>query len=120
MAVQADNYNHRGKGNWGIIVCCPKIAVPNRLVYFDYNRRSRNWVIRDFIVGYRLDNSHSSLTISDIEQDAIYDEFPPWCSVEEKPQEWKTYLSLRTTAYTKRRRIPRNIPTIQYGQWERF
>jgi hypothetical protein len=98
MAVNPSNYDHRGGGNYGIVLRCPNIVANDRLVYFDHNRDRGSWVIRDFIVGQRLDNSHSTLTVAEIEADATYDEFPVWCNVEVSPAEWITYLMLRTTA----------------------
>src|ERR1035437_9887422 len=119
MAVQQNNYDHRGKGNYGIVVCCPTIVAPERLVYFDYNRQSGSWVIRDFITGHRLDNYHSTLTRQQVEDDAVHDEFPPWCSVEDKPDDWTTYLRLRTTAYLGRGAdVPTQPPNPQSGTWE--
>ncbi len=43
-------------------------------------------------------DNHSALTVAQIEADATYDEFPVWCNIEEKPADWQTYLTLRTTA----------------------
>lgn len=76
-----------------------ELFVPGRLVCFDYNRQSYNWVIRDFIVGLRLESQHSPLLIPQIEADAVHDEFLPWCNVEKQPNDWKAYLRLRSTAY---------------------
>ena len=47
MPIDAQNYNHRGAGNYGIVVRCPRI-VGDRLVYFDHNAKRGTWVIRDF------------------------------------------------------------------------
>jgi hypothetical protein len=79
---------------------CPNIVANDHLVYFDYNARSRNWVIRDFIAGHQLDNlnHHSALTIEQIEADATHAEFPAWLRVVDNSAEWRTYLVLRTTA----------------------
>jgi hypothetical protein len=98
MPVDPANYSHRGGGNYGIVVLLPNIVTPDRLVFFDYNRDRGTWVIRDFTGGQRLDNRHSPLTVAQIEADATYDEFPVWCSVEDEPEDWRTYLTLRTTA----------------------
>jgi hypothetical protein len=76
MVLNKTNYNHRGGGNFGIVLICPNIVAPDRLVYFDHNKERSTWVIRDFITGQRLDNGHSTVTVADIEQDATYDEFP--------------------------------------------
>jgi hypothetical protein len=120
MPVNSSNYNHRGGGNYGIVLLCPNIVGPNRLVYFDYNRDRRTWVVRDFIAGQRLDNLHSTLTVAQIEADATYDEFPVWCNVEENPDDWRTYLNLRTTAVL-RLSSPlhsQGLPNASSGDWQ--
>ena len=93
--------------------------MPGRLVYFDYNRQSGAWVIRDFIIGQWLDNGRSPLTVAEIEADAVFDEFPPWCSVLEEPAQWRIYLRLRTTACLGRD-VPMDLPNRQSGAWEPF
>lgn len=98
MPVNPANYNHRGGGNYGVVLLLPNIVAPDRLVYFDYNRDRRTWVLRDFIGGRRLDNSHSPLDVVQIEADATHNEFPAWCNVEMNSTDWRMYLSLRTTA----------------------
>lgn len=98
MAVNPHSYDHRGGGNYGIVVRLPQIVADDRLVYFDYNRTRGSWVIRDFVTGQRLDNDHSTLTVPQIEADTTYDEFPIWCNVETNPTDWTTYLTLRSTA----------------------
>jgi hypothetical protein len=119
MAVQQVNYDHRGKGNWGIVLCCPRIVAPERLVYFVHNRQSDGWAIRDFISGLWLNDHHSRLTVADIEADAVYDEFPPRVAVETDSGEWLIYLRLRTTAYLGRgREVPMQMPNPQSGTWE--
>jgi len=120
MPVDEQNYSHRGGGNYGIVLLCPNV-VADRLVYFDHNRERGSWVIRDFICGRRLDNGHSTLTVSQIENDASYHEHPPWCNVEEEPDTWRTYLRLRVTAAFKRGR-GRSIeaPNAQSGQWQQL
>ena len=120
MAVNPNNYDHRGGGNYGIVVRLPQIVADDRLVYFDYNRNRGSWVIRDFIAGRRLDNDHSALTVPQIEADAAYDEFPIWCNVEVNPGDWRTYLDLRTTAVFRlsgplRSTVPANP---QSGNWQ--
>ena len=123
MPIQLDHYSHHGGGNYVVIVCCPNVVAPGRLVHFDHNRRSGHWVIRDFITGRRLDNfgSDSELTVADIEIDAVCSEFPPWCPVERQPEAWTSYLRLRTTAHLKRRaNIPEPPPNPQWGTWEAF
>ena len=96
MPVTRSNYDHRGGGNYGIVVRCPNV-VADRLVYFDYNDRRGTWVIRDFIMGQRLEAGDSHLTIDRIESDANYDEFPPWHN-SVHIADWAVYLALRTTA----------------------
>lgn len=120
MPVNEQNYSHRGGGNYGIVLLCPSI-VADRLVYFDHNRDRGSWVIRDFIVGRRLDNQHSPLTVSQIEDDASYDEHPPWCNAEEEPDTWRTYLRLRVTA-AFRGRNGRSLdpPNPQAGEWQQL
>ena len=44
------------------------------------------------------DGSYRSMAVAQIEADATYDEFPIWCNAELNPADWKTYLTLRTTA----------------------
>jgi hypothetical protein len=118
MPVTQSNYSERGGGNRGIVVLCPNL-VGDRLVYFDYNTDRRTWVIRDFIVGQRLDNEHSTLTVEQIEADATYDEFPPWCNAEKNPAVWRTYLPLRATALFKRGQARSlDAPNPQSGGWE--
>ncbi len=98
MPVDPENYNHRGGGNYGVVLLLPNIVAPDRLVYFDYNRDRDTWVIRDFIGGQPLDDGHSPLGHAQIEADATHDEFPVWCNVEMNPTDWRMYLLLRTTA----------------------
>jgi hypothetical protein len=119
MPIDPDSYNHRGRGNWGIVLCCPNIVAPERLVYFDYNRQTCAWVIRDFITGMRLDDKDSTLSRTDIEADATHDEFPPWCSVEDRPADWTLYLRLRTTAHfeTGGPRVSESAPNPSSGRW---
>ena len=96
MAVNQNNYASRG-GNLAIVLRCPQIVADDRLVHFDYNKKTGHWVIRDFLARRRLDNYNSILTVAQMEEDATYDEYPVWCNVEE-PATWRAYLSLRTTA----------------------
>ena len=98
MPLNPAHYDHRAGGNFGIILQCPSLVAVDRLVYFDHNRDRGTWVIRDFIGRQRLDNSHSALTVAEVEADATYSEFPPWCNAEENQSDWRTYLTLRTTA----------------------
>jgi hypothetical protein len=91
------SYDHRGGFNWGIVVRLRNL-VGNRLVYFDYNSETQGWVIRDFIVGRKLDHENSSLSIKNIEEDADMDEFPPWLNVHTEAAEWEVYLKNRTIA----------------------
>lgn len=119
MPVDQENYNHRGGGNYGIVVLLPNTVAPDRLVYFDYNRDRHTWVIRDFIGGQRLDNGHSPLGLVQIEADATHDEFPVWCNVEMNPVDWQMYLLLRTTAVLRiggPLRNPRAVNTAS-GTW---
>lgn len=119
MAVDRGNYGSRG-GNLAIVLCCPNIVASDRLVYFDYNKKSKHWVIRDFISGQRLDNGHSALKYADIEADATYNECPIWCNVEEDVDAWRSYLALRTTAVFKLNR-PLNSkrpPNPGSGDWQ--
>lgn len=118
MPVDPENYSHRGGGNYGIVVVCPTL-IADRLVYFDHNRERGSWVVRDFITGRRLDNEHSPLTVAQIEDDAAYNEYPPWCNVENEPGGWTTYLRLRTTA-AFRNGVGRSLdaPNPQSGQWQ--
>jgi hypothetical protein len=118
MPVDANDYRTRG-GNLAIVLCCPRIASPARLVYFDHNPAG-SWVIRDFLGGVRLSNQTSALTVADIEQDASHSEPPPWCSVETTPRDWRLYLELRTTVFTRQRN--RNVdvqhPNRDSGRWD--
>ncbi len=98
MPVNPSNYDHRGGGNYGIVLRWPNVVANDHLVYRYHNRDRGTWVIRNLVVGQRLDNSHSALTVAQIEADATYDEFPVWCNVEVNPAEWRAYLTLRTTA----------------------
>ena len=102
MPVNHSNYDHRGRGNYGIVIRCPNL-VGDRLVYFDYNNDSEHWVIRDFIAGQKLDNAHSLLSVADIEADAVGDEFPPWLDVKRDAVEWQFYLRTRTNAVLRLR-----------------
>jgi hypothetical protein len=121
MPVNPDNYGSRG-GNLAIVLRCPNIVADDRLVYFDYNKKSRHWVIRDLITGKRLDNfqGHSQLTVQQIEADATYDEFPIWLNVEEHTAEWQTYLRLRTTAVHRLNNPLRGnkAPNSVSGAWQ--
>lgn len=118
MPVNHENYSQRGGGNLGIVLRCPNL-VADRLVYFDYNIDRGSWVIRDFLTGRRLDNSHSDLTIPQIEEDATYDEYPPWCSVEREPDDWRTYLRLRsTTVFRLGGFRAMEAPSQRSGQWQ--
>jgi hypothetical protein len=120
MPVNEQNYSHRGGGNYGIVLLCPKI-VADRLVYFDHNRDRGSWVIRDFILGRGLDSQHSQLTVSQIEDDASYDEHPPWCNAEEEPDTWRTYLRLRVTAaFRDRKGRSLDAPNPHSGDWQQL
>lgn len=120
MAVDSNNYDHRGGGNYGIVLRLPHIVADDRLVYFDYNKNRESWVIRDFIAGQRLDDNHSALTVAQIDADATYDEFPIWCNPEVDPTDWKTYLTLRTTAVFRLSGPLRSQtgPNPQSGNWQ--
>ena len=111
MPVNRINYNHRGGGNYGIVIRCPNI-VADRLVYFDYNADRSSWVIRDFIIGQRLENNDSPLTVAQIETDTNYDEFPPWFNAE-NTDGWASYLRLRTSAVFRLGRHHRQELRIQ-------
>jgi hypothetical protein len=118
MPVHAGNYDHRGDLNYGIVVRCPNV-VGDRLVYFDYNRRTNAWRIRDFIVGLILSNSTSPLSVAQIEADADHDEFPPWWNADRDPMSWGTYLRLRTTAVCHLRGAPPTAsPNPASGTWQ--
>lgn len=117
MPVNQTNYDHRGGGNYGIVVRCSNI-VGNRLVYFDHNAQRHSWVIRDFMTGQQLSNNESTLTVSQIEADADFDEFPPWSNVENLA-EWTAYMSLRTTAVFQLRTSPEtSLPNPDSGNWQ--
>ena len=120
MAVNHSNYDHRGGGNYGIVLRCPNVVAGDRLVYFDHNRDRGSWVLRDFVGEYQLDNNNSPLSVAEIEADAIYDEFPIWCGVETQPDDWKTYLTMRTTAVLKLRGPlrPAATPNPRSGTWQ--
>ena len=109
MAIDSKNYDHRGGGNYGIVLRLPQIVSDDRLVYFDYNKKRTSWVIRDFIAGQKLDDDHSALTVAQIEADATYDEFPSWCNAERHPVDWRLYLTNRTTAVFRTRNPPDRI-----------
>jgi hypothetical protein len=87
VAVIGNNYDHRGNANYGIVLCCPTL-VASRLVYFDHNRSTGSWMIRDFIFGRWLSDDTSPLTVAQIEADARVDEFPPRRNVEKQPTDW--------------------------------
>jgi len=108
MPVNRANYDPRGGGNDGIVVRCSNL-VANRLVYFDYNVARGSWVIRDFIAGVQLENSDSHLTVTQIEADTDYDEFPPWHNAR-NTADWQVYLTLRTTAVFRLRAPPPTAP----------
>ena len=118
MPVDANDYRTRG-GNLAIVLCCPTIASPARLVYFDHNPAG-SWVIRDFLCGVRLSNETSALTVADIEQDACHSEPPPWCNVEKTPGDWRLYLELRTTVFTgqRNRNIDVQNPNRNFERWD--
>ena len=120
MPVNPSSYDHRGGGNYGVVLRCPSVVADDHLVYFDVNKERSTWVIRDFITGQRLDNKHSHFTVQEIERDATFDEFPIWCSAEQKQTEWRTYLTLRTTAVQQLRTpldAPRT-PNRASGNWQ--
>ena len=123
MAVGSNNYDHRGGGNYGIVLRLPQVVADDRLVYFDYfdyNKKRKSWVIRDFIAGQKLDDNHSALSVAQIEADATYDEFPIWCNAERHPVDWRLYLTNRTTAVFRPRRPLRSttVPNPQSGNWQ--
>jgi hypothetical protein len=120
MPVNPNSYNHRGGGNYGAVLLCPNLVASDHLVYFDYNRNRGSWVIRDFITGQRLDDSHSALALTEIEADATFDEFPAWCNAEENPVEWKAYLTLRTTAVLRLKGplLSAAAPNSTSGNWQ--
>lgn len=110
-------YDHRGAGNYGIVVRCPNI-VGDRLIYFDHNAERQSWVIRDFITEQQLSNHESTLTVAQIEEDADHNEFPPWFNAE-NIAEWKAYLILRTTAVFRLRSTPViTPPNPASGNWQ--
>ena len=87
-------YVQRGLGNQTAVILCPNV-VGNHLVHF--NHRFGSWVIRDYIKNYRLESGDdSSLTVEQIEEDAVYAEAPPWRRVESSV--WETYLRTRYSA----------------------
>jgi hypothetical protein len=120
MSVQhKDNFGPRG-GHLAIVLRCPRIVADDHLVYFDFNKLSKHWVIRDFIAKQRLDNDHSHLTAQQILDDANYSEAPPWLNVERYPAEWRSYLEHRTTAV---RRMTGSLggtkpPNSASGTWQ--
>ncbi len=117
MPVSQHNYDHRGGGNRGIIICCPNI-VGQRLVYFDHSASRRSWVIRDFITGQKLSNHTSQLMVDQIEADAMYDEFPPYHNVT-NIDEWAIYLRLRTKAVFRLKYGPATTPPDpNSGTWQ--
>jgi hypothetical protein len=120
MAVNPSNYNHRGGGNYGIVLRLTQVVADDRLVYFDHNKDRKSWVIRDFVAGQRLDNNHSRLTVAQIEADGNDDEFPVWCNVETNAADWKVYLTLRTTAVLRLGGPLRSTITVnpQSGLWQ--
>lgn len=120
MAVNPNNYGHRGGGNYGIVLRLPQIVADDRLVYFDYNRTRGSWVIRDFIAGQKLDDGHSTFTVPQIEADATYDEFRIWCNAEIDPADWQTYLTLRSTAVFRLSAPLRSVAAAnrQSGRWQ--
>lgn len=115
--INRRNYNDRGNSNLGIVVRLQTL-VGDRLVYFDYNRKTKGWVIRDFIGEWKLENEHSKLSIGDIEADADMDEFPPWLNVEHE-KEWRDYLRHRTNAVMSLRTHPISMedPDPAAGKW---
>jgi hypothetical protein len=117
--MTVNSYDSRGGNNYAVVLLCPNIVANDHLVYFDYNAKSRNWVIRDFITGQRLDNHHSTLTVEQIEADATHAEFPVWHNVENFPADWRTYLTLRTTAVRGLRHSlgSTNLPNPASGIW---
>jgi len=120
MPVNQNSYNHRGGGNYGIVLLLPQLVADDHLVYFDYNKVRGSWVIRDFIAGQRLDDNHSPLAVTQIEAGATYDEFPVWCNAETNPEDWRLYLTLRTTAVF-RLGSPMRLPVAvnpQSGLWQ--
>lgn len=117
MPVNANNYGSRGGVNSGIVIKCPNL-VADRLVYFDCNAESGAWVIRDFIGECKLENRDSHLTIADIEQASVFDEYPPWRNVEtENHSNWKSYLLMRTTAAFHTRTVSTDPPNNDSGGW---
>ena len=117
MIIQQSDYNHRGGGNYGVIVRCPNI-VGDRLVYYDHNRDSGSWVIRDFISGHYLSNHDSLLTVVEIEQDADYVEIPPFYN-KDNERDWAGYLRLRTMSVFGLRLVaPSGSPNLAAGKWK--
>lgn len=123
MAINPQNYGSRG-GNLAIILLCPNIVADDHLVYFDYNKKSGNWVIRDFITRKRLDNfdRRVPLTVAQIEADATWCEHPAWLNVEHYPVEWQAYLKHRTTSV---RQLHGPLQTVKQpnpasGNWRVF
>ena len=86
-------YVQRGLGNQTAVILCPNV-VGDHLVHF--NRRFAGWVIRDYIKNYQLKSHDSSLTVEQIEADAVYTESPPWRPV--RNSDWQTYLRTRYSA----------------------
>jgi hypothetical protein len=118
MPVNVANYDPRGKNNQGIVVRCPNLVGPH-LVYFDHDTVTGSWTIRDFISSVWLDNHHSTLTVTQIENDADHDEFPPWCNAQTNSLAWELYLRYRTTAAFRTHAVPPPTPpNAASGTWQ--
>jgi len=116
MPVTRANYDHRGGGNYGIVLHCHRL-VGERLVYFDFNAQRQSWVIRDFMTNRQLSNNDSILTVAQIEEGADYDEYPPLLNVK-NTSEWSSYLLLRTTAVFRLQNTPiLSLPNPATGTW---
>ena len=120
MAADSNHYDHRGGGNYGVVLCVPRVVADERLVYFDHNKNRGSWVIRDFVAGQKLDDNHSALTGAQIEADALYDEFQFGATRRRIRLTGESYLNLRTTAVFRLRGPLRSPigPNPQSGVWQ--
>jgi hypothetical protein len=76
----------------------PKLVADDPLIYFDQKRHRGSWLIRDFITGRKLDDTHSALRVAVIEGDAERDEFPFRCNARGERNWIRIYLNIRTAA----------------------
>ena len=112
-------YSHRGGRRYGAVVAGNRIAS-GRFVYLSKTKDMQDsWRIRDFIGNQILSSDDSNLTLAGIESlvENWDDRSPPKYNAEEKPDEWRDYLILRSREIFGKDFDSHSPPVLQ-GPWK--